>query len=339
LKLSLSFGGYYTSARKYGEAAAFAEKSGLYSIWNTDVQTIDRDVYQCLAIAAMKTERIRLGPAITNPLTRHPTVTASAIMTLNEISNGRALLGIGPGDGSVRRIGLNPSTVEKLDSTITLLRKLVAQEKVQFTSEASSAMRWSSGPIPIYVPATGPRMLELAGRAADGVILNVGSNDNAIKDAIARVQTGLLEQKIALPFNIACFNYVSISENKQEAVKAAKPYVIWYWRNARRLFALANISAEQFRNQLTSSQRDYLETDFIHADNWRETMEKSSFVSDEMVRNFTIAGTPEDVVQQLRDKERLGINMFIARHTGDERDWWNFLKLYCENVAPSLEQE
>ena len=334
MKLSLSFGGYYTTARKYGEAAAFAERSGLHSIWNTDVQMIDRDVYECLAVAALKTEKIKLGPAITNPLTRHPTVTASAIMTLNEISNGRATLGIGPGDGSVRRIGIRPSSVEKLESTIVTIRKLLASEKVQFDGESSSSMRWTSGPIPIFVPATGPKMLELAGRAADGVILNVGINDNAIRDAIKRIRIGNSDRREASEFTIACFNYVSVKENRQEAIKAAKPYVIWYWRNAARLFSLAGISVDQFREQLTPSQRDYLETDFIHADNWSESVEKSSFVTDEMVGNFTIAGTPEDVVRQIREKERLGVNMQIARHTGDEVDWQNFLKTYCENVVP-----
>jgi 5,10-methylenetetrahydromethanopterin reductase len=337
LRLSLSFGGYYTTARKYAEAAAFAEKNGLYSIWNTDVQMIDRDVYECLAVSAIKTEKIKLGPAITNPLTRHSTVTASAIMTLNEISGGRALLGIGPGDGSVRRIGLKPSSVEKLESTIATLRKLLAGEKVTFSDVSNSSMRWTSNHIPIFVSATGPNMLKLAGRISDGVILNVGTNDNAIKDAVTRIYTGISERKEEpRQFTVAGFSYFSIKENRQEAIKAARPYIIWYWRNAARLFALAGLSMEHFRNQLTPSQKDYLETDFIHADSWSESVEKSAFVTDEMVRNFTTAGTPEDVVRQIKNKERLGINTCIARHTGDEKDWLSFLKLYCESVAPSF---
>jgi 5,10-methylenetetrahydromethanopterin reductase len=337
MRLSLSFGGYYTTARKYAEAAAFAEQNGLYSIWNTDVQMIDRDVYECLAISAMKTEKIKLGPAITNPLTRHATVTASAIMTLNEISGGRAILGLGPGDGSVRRIGLKPSSVEKLESTIFNLRKLFEGEKLTFGDGSTSSMGWTANHIPIFVSATGPNMLRLAGRVSDGVILNVGTNENAIREAVTRINAGVSEREgKRQAISIACFTYFSVRENRQEAIDAARPYVIWYLRNAARLFALAGLSIEQFRNQLTSSQKNYLETDFIHAKSWSESMERSSFVTDELVRNFTTAGTPEDAVKQIRDKERLGVDMCIARHTGDEKDWLNFLKLYCESVAPSF---
>jgi 5,10-methylenetetrahydromethanopterin reductase len=339
LQLSLSFGGYYTEAKKYAQAAVFAEEHGLYSIWNTDVQMIDRDVYQCLAASALSTSRIKLGPAITNPLTRHPTVTASAIMTLNEISGGRAVLGIGPGDGSVRRIGLNPASTERLESTISDLKKLMSGEAVDYGKGTSSSMRWSCGKIPIFVPATGPKMLELAGRVADGVIMNVGTSSNAVTDAIRRIGIGISQRKNndrPPKFTIACFNYFSISENREEAIKAAKPYVVWYWRNAARLFLLAGISIERFRNQLTPTQKNYLETDFIHTENWNESVEKSSFVTDEMVKNFTIAGTPEDVIKQIKGMERLGVDMYIARHTGDEADWKRFMKIYCENVAPEF---
>lgn len=336
MHLSLSFGGYYTTAGKYANAAIFAEKSGLYSIWNSDVQVIDRDVYQCLAASALRTSKIKLGPAITNPLTRHLTVTASSIMTLNEISGGRAILGIGSGDGSVRRIGLYPATIEKLETTIATLRKLLAGEVIKFGDRVSSSIRWKNdGKIPIFVPATGKRMLELAGRAGDGVIMNVGTNSNAVKDAVERSHLGQSKSDRA-DFTIASFNYTSIAEDRENAIRAAKPYVIWYWRNAMRLFALAGISTENFKSNLTPSQKNYLETDFIHANNWQDSIERSSFVTDEMVKNFTISGTPEDVIKQIKEMEKLGVGMFIARHTGDESDWQNFLKIYCERVAPAL---
>ena len=218
------------------------------------VQMIDRDVYQCLAVSALNTTKIKLGPAITNPLTRHPTVTASAIMTLNEISNGRAMLGIGPGDGSVRRIGLKPATTEKLESTVKDLRKLLSGQPVAFTSDSTNSMRWTSGNIPIFIPATGPKMLELSGRVADGVILNVGTNPRSIEDAVKRIHTGMAQRSEKSQFTIACFNYISIMEDRNEAIKAAKPYVVWYWRNAIRLFELAGISMDEFRSHLTPTQ-------------------------------------------------------------------------------------
>lgn len=336
MQLSLSFGGYYTSARNYAEAAVLAEKNGLYSIWNTDVQMIDRDVYQCLAASALRTSKIKVGPLITNPLTRHSTVTASAIMTLNEISGGRAILGIGPGDGSVRRIGLKPATTEKLESTIKDLRKLLSGQSVAFAGDSTNSMRWTSGNIPIFVPATGQKMLELAGRVADGAVLNVGTNAKSIGDAVERIHEGLSQRPVKSQFTVACFNYISVMEDRNEAIKAAKPYVVWYLRNALRLFELAGISVEEFRSHLTASEKNYLETDFIHANDWATSVEKSSFITDEMVKNFTIAGSPEDAIKQIRGLEQYGVNMYIARHTGDEGDWKKFLKIYCESVGPAF---
>jgi 5,10-methylenetetrahydromethanopterin reductase len=333
MRLSLSFGGYYAPARNYVDAAVQCEKAGLDSIWMTDVQTIDRDVYERLALCAVKTSKIRLGPAITNPLTRHPTITAAAIMTLDEISGGRANLGLGPGDGSVRRIGLKPATTAQLEAEIDVLRNLFAGNSADLGKGNTTSIRWKAGDIPIYMPATGPKMLELAGRVADGVIINVGTNANSVAHALERVRLGRA-RSTRRKFTTGAFCYFSIAENREEAINAARPYVVWFLRNATHLFGLSGLT--KFKEQVDAAQGDYMRTDFIHAETWAESVEKASFVTDEAVRNFAIAGTPEDVVKQLKEKEKMGIDLFIARHTGEEDEWKRFLATYCESVVPSF---
>ncbi len=336
LRLAVSFGGYYTSATEYVRAAKYCENQGLDSIWFADSQMINRDIYECMALCAAGTAEVRLGSAVTNPITRDISVTASAISTLNEISNGRAILGIGPGDSSVRRIGRSPATVKQLESEIAKVRKLCNGEPISSPDGEMISMRWSSGKIPIFVSGTGKKMLELAGRIGDGVIINVGTSEESLKNAVEQVQLGMSGRDVSRQFTFADLSFLSISENRKEAINAARPYVVWYWKNAPRLFELAGIKAENLDKGLKQVEQSYVEHDHIHTGDWSEAISRSSFITDEMVDRFTISGTPEDCVRKLKEKEKLGVELFIARHTGGEKDWLEFLSSYCENVLPNF---
>jgi 5,10-methylenetetrahydromethanopterin reductase len=331
MQLALSLGGYYTSVSKYVEAAEYSESHGIQSLWLPDSQMIHRDLYVSLALCAARTKRIKLGTAVTNPVTRDITITACAISTLDEISNGRAILGIGPGDSSVRRIDRSPATVSQLEIAVSNIRRICRGEELKFLDGDSASMRWSRRDIPIYISATGPRMLELAGRAGDGVIVNVGTGDAAMRNALSKVKKGLDRRRGRPSFQVADFSFVSLSEDRRSAIEAARPYVVWYWKNARHLFRENGIETKSLER--VDMESKYVEHDYIHADSLNSASVHSNLITDEMVDNFTVAGTPEDCLKKLRNKERAGVGVFIARHTGDEVGWRNFLKLYCESIV------
>ena len=336
LHLALSLGGYYTTATKYVQCAKYSEESGVHSLWLADSQMIHRDVYECLALCANETTNIGLATGVTNPITRDVTVSASAICTLNEISHGRAIFGLGPGDSSVRRIGKSPSTVSAFESYVTTLRKLCAGEPMLFPSGETVAMRWASGRVPIFISATGERMLQLAGRIGDGVIINVGASKESLSDAVAHVRSGEKVREVDSKLVIADLSFISVAEDRQDAIRAARPYVIWYYKNAPRLFKINGVPTENFERELEAVKQRYVEHDHIHTDDWSAALTRSSFITDEMVDKFAIAGTPEDCVRKLKEKEGLGVELFIARHTGDERDWEKFLSSYCEDILPKF---
>ncbi|MBI4279724.1 MAG: LLM class flavin-dependent oxidoreductase, partial [Armatimonadetes bacterium] len=98
--------------------AARAEQAGFDCAWIPDSQLLWRDVWVTLSAAALATSRIALGTNVTNPLTRHPTVTACAAASLDELSGGRAIVGIGPGESSVRVMGWNPAKVAAMKEAI-----------------------------------------------------------------------------------------------------------------------------------------------------------------------------------------------------------------------------
>jgi 5,10-methylenetetrahydromethanopterin reductase len=335
LQLAISFGGYYATVENYIEAAKYCDVHGIHSIWLADSQMIHRDVYECLALCANVSTRIKLATGVTNPITRDVTVTASAISTLNEISHGRAILGIGPGDSSVRRIGRLPASVSKLESSVEHIRMLCAGKSVSLSDEPLS-MRWSSAEVPIFISATGDKMLRLSGKIGDGAIINVGAARRSLQNAIEKVRMGLEENNRKTNFVLADLSFVNISEDRKEAIKSARPYVIWYWKNAPKLFEINGRSTKELDRFSQSLTQRYIENDHIHTDNWSLALSKTSFITDEMVEKFTIAGTPDDCVRKLKEKESQGIDLFIARHTGEQEEWKSFLKLYTESVVPSL---
>jgi 5,10-methylenetetrahydromethanopterin reductase len=171
-------------------SAKLADAMGYSTLWVLDSHLLFHEVYTLLGALAVSTTRIRLGTAVTNPLTRHPTVTAAAFSTLAELSGGRASLGISVGDSALKSMNLEVAKMSVLAETVSLCRKLLGGEAVSF-GEGKTAQLYHVGPnVPIYVAATGPKMLELAGRIADGVILMNGIAPELIREAVRIVREG-----------------------------------------------------------------------------------------------------------------------------------------------------
>jgi len=166
--------------------AADAESVGFEHLWVADSPAIWRELWTTLGAVAARTRRMRLGSAVTTGVTRHPAVTASAALGLAELTGGRFDLGLGNGDSSLLTTGGTPQSLRDFRESVETLRRLL-------DGEAARAVRigWAAGPrVPIYVAASGPRMLDLAGALADGVIMMVGVADTMVRAAIDRVHAG-----------------------------------------------------------------------------------------------------------------------------------------------------
>jgi probable F420-dependent oxidoreductase len=149
-----------------------AEAAGFCFAWFGDSHLIWHEVSPYLTLAAMHSETLHVGPLVTNPVTRHPTVIASMMATLNEVSNGRAVLGVGRGDSAVRTLGLAPMSVAAFRTVSQQLRALCRGETVTLQDTAVH-FPWLTRPVPLFMAAYGPRVLQLAGEIADGVILQI----------------------------------------------------------------------------------------------------------------------------------------------------------------------
>lgn len=177
------------------EIASKAERMGYSRCWMYDEGLATRDVWIGLAAAAMATDRIMLGPGITNPYTRHPGSTAGALGTLDELSGGRAFLGVGAGGG----LTLGPLNIERrrplaaVEEMIHTVRALVSGETVDFEGETvnfrKARLQVPSAKPQIWLAGRGPKMLELGGRIADGFHLSFLAK-SLLGDAVATVRSG-----------------------------------------------------------------------------------------------------------------------------------------------------
>jgi 5,10-methylenetetrahydromethanopterin reductase len=179
--------------RPLPELAAFVarcEAGGLDGVGMHDHPSSGRDTYLALALAAQATSRLRLYPATSSPVVRHPLVLASLAHSLDEVAPGRAWLTVGPGFISTRSVGLPRASVDRMRAAVRDLRQLLAGAAVEFGPVATRLRNRSATPPPVFLLAAGPRMIELAGEVADGAFLMVGLDPAAVAAARAHLAAG-----------------------------------------------------------------------------------------------------------------------------------------------------
>lgn len=165
------------------------EDCGFDVIGLTDSPALYPETYVTGTIVAQNTTRVRFGPRVTNPLTRHPVVAASAIAALDTLSGGRALFGIGAGDSAAHTAGARPAPVRVTEEYLLAVRGLLRGEVVGYRG-TTLQMFTEPRRVPIYVAAAGPKMLRMAARVADGIIIGSGILPEVIEDTLNTIRTG-----------------------------------------------------------------------------------------------------------------------------------------------------
>ena len=172
-------------------SAKRAEANGWDGLYFADTQCLSGDIYSAMCLAAKATTTLQVGTAVTNPVTRHPAVTASAIATVQVESQGRAVLGIGRGDSSLGYIGQQPAPVGVLTTYLEQLQGYLRGEAVDLDGFASHNM-WiadSGQPkVPVDVAATGPKVIATSARLADRITFAMGAD-------AARLQAGIVSAR------------------------------------------------------------------------------------------------------------------------------------------------
>lgn len=302
--------------------ARVADEFGYDSVWVGDSHLIWRELYVLLGAMAVSTSKVKLGPCVTNPFTRHLTVTAAAIATLHDLTGGRARLGLGAGDSALKNLGKKSATLLSLENSMETLRRLFRGEKFSMDEYPVQLAGTSGAEIPIYLAAGSPRMQELGGRVADGVVLGYWPD---MAKGLARVREGEAKgMRSRGQVEIVLWTPCSVSADSHEAFEAVKPQV------ARRLLSAAARGALS-EEELALTEPLRKAYDFRH----HMGAEHSSLVPDRLVDRYAIAGAPEQArakVEAIFSVE--GIHEIAIIPWGRDRE--AVIKTFARNVMRPL---
>jgi 5,10-methylenetetrahydromethanopterin reductase len=305
----MKFGIEFVPKEPYWKLTAYAiqaENCGFSNLWVTD-HFSNRNVYVTLAAAAMYTNKITLGTGVTNPWLVNPVITAQTIATLNELAPGRVVLGIGAGDKTtLEAVGVEMGKpLAAIKEAIDIVRKLTNGENVAYQGEvfktAGTKLNFKpKGKIPVYVGAQGPKMLELAGKIGDGVLINA-SHPSDVEYAARCVSEGIRQaNKTPSDVDIAAYTSFSVNEDLKKALKAATPVVAFI---------------------VAGSPPPVLEKhgiDQTKADELRAALKANDFgkafatVTPGMIDAFSICGTPDMCIERIAELRKIGISQFVV---------------------------
>ena len=293
--------------------ASHIEATGFDHLWLTESSLHARDPYQLLALAARATTQLRLGTAVTNPVTRHPALTAVAAATLAEIAGDRAILGIGAGDRPLMALGAKPARLAELEAAIAAIRALLAGESVTADEPGfrlvDAHLRFdAAADLPVFVSASGPRTLELAGAVADGVILLCGLDPAVVQWALDRVDEGASRAGRPRP-HIAIFVYGVIDEDEPAAIAGARSIAAWFPQTAPIYCDLVGLDPAITR----AVRESYSGGEF------QEAAQAASLLPESFVQRMAVAGNRDRVTAQLAALRQVGVDSINILPLGDDR--------------------
>jgi 5,10-methylenetetrahydromethanopterin reductase len=325
------------------ELAALAEASeafGYDALWLAD-ERFHFDPYAALTYCATRTSRIGLGVCVTDPYSRHPALTAMAIGTLDHVSDGRTLLGIGAGGSGFAELGLaRPKPARAMAEAIDLIRALLRGERVSIQGEV---VQFQDGKldfaprrpdIPVYVASQNALGLRLAGQVADGAIMQGCVNEPMLRFFAAEVAAG--RQRAGRPVDaverVARID-VAIASDRRAALDAVRPNVavtLLFQKPTFASFVQAGIEIPERLRRLIA--------DIPPTRDPAVTRPIAEHIPDEWVDAFIIAGDPGRVAQQVADVLRHDIDHFLLRPVAIGGDRIEPLRRFAQEVLPLVEE-
>jgi probable F420-dependent oxidoreductase len=306
-----------------------AEQAGFGYGWLFDSHVLWLEPYPLLTMMALNTERMRLGTCVTNPASRDPSVTASALATLNLISGGRMDLGIGRGDSARRVLGKKPTTLARLEEAVRIIKDLAEGRPTDYDGEQIQ-IEWARGELPVWIAGYGPKALHLTGRVADGVILQF-ADPHLIKWCLGFVHEGARAAgRDPKSIKVMAAAPVWVASDLAEARK----HVRWFPALvSNHVMDLVNrYDPAELPPELTAYVRGRQGYDYHH--HAEVGSSNAEFVSDEVTDRFCVVGTAEEHRRKLQELADIGVDQFnIYLMSGDEEAT---LEVYGKEIVPAL---
>ena len=289
-------------AQQLVELTQYVEGAGLSGVWIGDSPPLRwTDTYMVSALCAQTTSRVFLGPGVTNPVTRHSSVTASAMATLHQLSGGRARLGIGFGYSAVRAAGLSPAKLADMERYVADVRAALAQRDIS---------------IPVYIAASGPKGLELAGRIGDGAIVSIGAHPALLTMALRQVRKGAEEAgRDPMSVDVLFLVATAVSDNWEEARMDAAPMAA---RRALDILYHPSFFPEELQGLRVEAEMVAQQYNVFQHSSPGEEVPHNRLVTDPLIEAFAMAGTAEQCAAKLRLIEEAGATHIALGARGDD---------------------
>jgi len=334
--MALSFGVTVLPDPPYSrwiELIQLAERHGFEYAWTYDSHVLWQESIPLFGYASHETSKIKLGHFVTNPGTREPTVLASAYATLQDLTDGRMVMGIGRGDSARRYIGQQPVKVAEFERACAMIRDFMNGREVEWNGK-DLQLKWvrpELPQIPMWVAGYGPKALAVAGRVADGVIIQLA--DPEIIQWIMDTARSAAEEAGRDPAELKCI--VGAPAHISDDLADAREQVRWFPA------MVSNHVMDLIERYGENSEIPKDLTDYVRARKFYDYEEHSrvgakhgEFVTDEIVDRFCVLGNAEQATAKLKELEAIGVdqfNIYLMTHAQEET-----LQAYGDEIIPQF---
>ncbi len=310
------------------------ESLGFEYGWTYDSHILWQESYALLAIAGTQTQKIKLGHCVTNPGIRDPTITASWYATMQDITNGRMVMGIGRGDSSRRVVGLKPVKVDEFERRLVMIKELMNGRQVEWNGKELRLewVREEVPDIPMHVAGYGPRALGVAGRVGDGVIIQLA--DPQIIQWIMDTARQAAEEAGRDPAALKCI--VCAPSHVTDDLADAREQVRWFPAMvSNHVMDLIERYGEG-SDEIPSALTDFVKARkfYDYSEHSRVGAKHGEFVTDEICDRFCVLGNSDQIAEKLRELESIGVDQFDIYLMTKGQD--ETLAAYGEEIIPKF---
>ena len=308
-----------------------AEQGGFDYVWTFDSHVLWREAYGMLTLIAANTERVKIGPLVTNPRVRSLDVAASFFATLNEISGGRAVCGLGRGDSSRRMLGKKPTTIANMMKTAQELKRLAEGETVAIDG-VDVTLTWANPQykLPMWLAGYGPRVLRRSGKIADGIVLQI-AEPSLVRWFVEQVEKGAAEvgrDPGSIRYMAAAPVFYSDDMEKCRAQCRWFPAMV------------GNHIADLIKNNAIGVPGDLLRAiegrvDYDYKQHADKDSDHLDWVTDEVIDSFSVLGPVDNQIRKLKELEASGVDLFVIYLMCEEEE--DVVEIYRREIIPALQ--
>jgi 5,10-methylenetetrahydromethanopterin reductase len=289
----------------------YVDGVGFSHMFVADSSLHGRDVFPYLTLLAMHSSTVRIGPLVLHPYSRHPAVNLNALATVNEIAGGRVIANMGAGGRPVRELGVPMAKTKGVRDAVAAMRQLLSGQAVDFQGDSfrleHASLRFGQWKdMPLYVTASGPRMLELAGEMADGVLFMSGLDARCVQFALDHIASGARRRGRNLrDLVIGCCIYGALDDDVARARETCRPIAAWLPQAVPEYATCIGVPPSRI-DDMRNAKRVY------GGHHFDEAREAFKLVTDDMVDAFSMPGDARTWIERMKRVETLGIDLFVV---------------------------